>query len=148
MPYKDKVKAKEYADEYLKKNGESINLKQRVGRKEDPERFRAYSNKCYAKNKAKRKEYKRKRDLKYPWLISYMCAKDRCNNVNSVSYARYGGRGIKFLLTREEIKKLWFREKASSLKQPSIDKINNDGNYEYSNCQFIEFLENTRKGTK
>lgn len=31
------------------------------------------------------------------------------------------------------------------MKRPSIDRIDNDGNYEISNCQFIEFVENRRK---
>ena len=66
----------------------------------------------------------------------------RCSNPKSISYSRYGGKGIKALLTREEIKSLWIRDKAHLLKRPSIDRIDSNGNYEYSNCRFIELREN------
>jgi hypothetical protein len=40
---------------------------------------------------------------------------------------------------------LWFRDKAYLLKEPSIDRINNDGDYCFKNCQFIEKPENSIK---
>ena len=80
-----------------------------------------------------------------PWSSSYRKAKERCNDKNSNIYHRYGGRGIKFLLTREEIRDLWFRDKAHNLKKPSIDRIDNDGDYEYNNCRFIELSENIKR---
>jgi len=75
---------------------------------------------------------------RYPWYRVYDNARQRCTNPKTRSYKNYGGRGIKFFMTRKEIKKLWFRDKAYLLKVPSIDREDNDGNYEYSNCQFIE----------
>lgn len=81
-----------------------------------------------------------------PWYKSFDSAKQRCKNPNDKKYHRYGARGIKFLLTISEIKEIWFRDKAVEMKCPSIDRINNDGNYEYNNCQFIERADNARKG--
>lgn len=96
------------------------------------------------KNKInKNMERKRK-----PWLTSYYGAMDRCINKNNSHYHCYGGRGIKFLLTQLEIQKLWNRDKAWLLKQHGIDREDNDGNYEYGNCRFIEKSKNTRKGKK
>ena len=83
-----------------------------------------------------------------PWYNSFHHAKTRCENKKCSPYPRYGGRGIKFMLTIKEIKKLWIRDKAYLQNSPTIDRKNNDGNYEYSNCRFIERIENARKGAK
>lgn len=80
-----------------------------------------------------------------PWRKPLNHAKNRCNNINNKRYKDYGARGIKCLITLDEIKELWFRDKAYELKQPSIDRINNDGNYTFENCRFIELKENTAK---
>lgn len=69
----------------------------------------------------------------------------RCNNPNRNDYKYYGGRGIKCLITEEEIKSLWFRDKAYLMKKPSIDRKDNDGHYEYSNCRFIELADNINR---
>lgn len=74
--------------------------------------------------------------------------KDRCNNPNHIGYKWYGGRGIKCLITEEELKFLWFRDKAFEMKKPSIDRINNKGNYELNNCQFLELSKNSIKANQ
>lgn len=71
--------------------------------------------------------------------------KDRCKNTKKHNYNRYGGRGIKCLITEEELQKLWFRDKAYEMKKPSIDRIDNDKDYTYNNCQFLEHNENSVK---
>ena len=78
-----------------------------------------------------------------PWAKTLNAIRTRCGNKKSPNYERYGGRGIKCLITKEELKFLWFRDKASKLKRHSIDRINNDGNYELKNCRYIELRENT-----
>ena len=72
-----------------------------------------------------------------PWRQSYDMAKYRCepNNV-------YGKRGIKFCMTVEDFKFLWFRDQAYILNRPSIDRIDTKGNYVLHNCRFIELQEN------
>ena len=45
----------------------------------------------------------------------------------------------------EQIKYIWHRDKAWQLKQPTIDRINNDSSYELDNCQFIENKLNSIK---
>ena len=69
----------------------------------------------------------------------------RCNNPNNSSYQWYGGRGIKCLLTTKELKELWIRDKAFEMEFPTIDRIDNDGNYTFDNCQFIENIDNVKK---
>ena len=76
---------------------------------------------------------------KYPWRRAYDGAKGRCKH--HPSYCR---RGIKCFLTEDQVKYLWFRDKAYEMKRPSIDRINGHGNYEMSNCRFRELSENQR----
>lgn len=80
------------------------------------------------------KEYRHK----YPWRQCFSDIKQRCNNIKNKDYKYYGGKGIKCLISKEEIKFLWFRDRAYLMKQASIDRTNNNGNYELNNCKFIE----------
>lgn len=91
--------------------------------------------------------YDKRYKEKYPWMKSYSEAKQRCTNPNHNRYRWYGEKGIKFLLTKEKVKKLWFRDKAYNMKKPSIDRIDNDGHYEYDNCRFIEKSLNSKLAT-
>jgi hypothetical protein len=79
------------------------------------------------------------------WIICFRNARSRCVDFKNLRFPRYGGRGIKFLLSCQDMENLWNRDKAWLLKKPSIDRINNDGNYEFDNCRFIELSENSRK---
>jgi hypothetical protein len=81
-----------------------------------------------------------------PWLYIWYDITKRCTNKNAQNYKYYGGRGIKNLFkTSEEVKFLWFRDRADLMKKPSIDRIDNDGDYTIINCVFIEQAEHTRK---
>ena len=71
--------------------------------------------------------------------------KARCLNPKNAAYKLYGGRGIRCFFTVGDIKFLWKRNRADLLKSPSIDRKDNDGNYELENCEFIERGENARK---
>ncbi len=75
---------------------------------------------------------------KHPWNKVLSIIKQRCNNQNNTGYMWYGGKGIKCLITVEELKKLWFRDKASEIKIPTIDRKNSNSHYTFKNCRFIE----------
>ena len=100
----------------------------------------------YLKNRIRMLEKSHKQWLETkenaPWLNHYFKARQRCNDENDKYYY---GKGIRFLLTLDEVKQLWFRDKAYELKKASIDRIENLKNYELSNCRFIEFGENSAK---
>lgn len=72
---------------------------------------------------------------------------DRCTNQNIDSYSDYGGRGIKicdewkeFMPFYEWATKNGFEENKPGV-ECSIDRINNDGNYEPSNCRWTNMKE-------
>src|SRR3990167_2185008 len=70
---------------------------------------------------------------------------DRCSNTRSISFYRYGGRGIRCFLTVDDLITLWERDCAEDMTRPSIDRIDNDGDYEFDNCRFIETAENSSR---
>ncbi|MHA1753200.1 MAG: hypothetical protein ACTSYZ_12625 [Candidatus Helarchaeota archaeon] len=95
------------------------------------------------------KELKYLQKLKnYPWRAFLQAARSRCECKSNVSYIDYGFLGIQCLLTEQEIKKLWFRDKAYEMKQPSLDRKDALFHYTYNNCQFIEFTENVKRAKK
>jgi hypothetical protein len=77
----------------------------------------------------------------YPYWSVLIDIRQRCNNPNCISYQYYGGRGIKNYLTKEDIKFLWFRDKAFKMKHPHIHRKNVDKNYTKFNCKFIEKID-------
>ena len=84
-----------------------------------------------------------KKESKDPWEITFQYIQIRCS-----PSGEYTKRGIKNRLTLKGIKRLWFRDKAWLLKQPSIDRIDNSKGYSFGNCRFMELIENNKKGGK
>ena len=76
----------------------------------------------------------------------YRHIKDRCYNLNSKSYKRYGGRGIKMCQEWFDSYQLFedwclthgFEENLA------IDRINNDDDYSPDNCRFVTLKENNQ----
>ena len=81
----------------------------------------------------------------FPWKRTLNCIRTRCNNLSHPSSKNYGKKGIECRITEEELKFLWFRDKAYEMDKPSIDRIENNGHYELGNCQYIEKSENSKK---
>lgn len=118
-------------------------IQREVDKKVEEKEFLLTINEIYWKNRKINPKC-----FKSPWLKHASNAKYRCNNPNDSKFKYYGGRGIKYLLTSDEIKRLWIRDKAYLMKQPSIDRKDNNGDYIYKNCRFIELVKNISKGKK
>ena len=142
---KNKQRIREANQKYYQENKECRNEYDRKYRKENKEEIKESKRKYREENREWLKEEQRKRRVKYPWAMSYGAAMQRCTNPNNNRFRRYGGRGIIFVLTKEEIKQLWMRDKAYLMERPSIDRKNNNGHYEFKNCRFIELVKNSRK---
>lgn len=71
---------------------------------------------------------------------------NRCNNKNSSHFKYYGGRGISVCKEWMENFESFYEFAISNCYQKGlqIDRTNNDGNYEPSNCRFVTLKENRR----
>lgn len=65
---------------------------------------------------------------------AYIQARSRCSDSNRRDYRRYGGRGIRFCYMSFEqfIADVGLKQDSTL----SLDRINNDGNYEPGNCRW------------
>lgn len=73
------------------------------------------------------------------------CMKTRCYNKKTRSYKHYGGRGITVCKRWLHSFKAFYQDMGPKpFKKAQIDRINNDGNYEPSNCRWVTITENRR----
>lgn len=70
---------------------------------------------------------------------------NRCENQNSISYPRYGGRGINICdRWRTSFENFYEDMGDPPTELHSLDRLESDGNYELGNCRWATKLEQTR----
>ena len=79
-----------------------------------------------------------------PWKKKLETIKSRCYCKSSPYYKKK----LNVSLTENDIKNLWFRDKAWLLEYPSIDRIDDSKGYFFNNCRYIELVKNIQKGLK
>ena len=121
---------KQYMKKYHKEHREEANMRHQEWEAANP----GYSRERYARIRGEA-----------PWMFHWWAAKQRCDDPSCDNYRRYGGKGIRMLLTKLEMELLYKRDHADQMKKPSIDRINPRGDYHFGNCRFLELSENTRR---
>lgn len=72
-----------------------------------------------------------------PEYRTWLAMKTRCNNSKSINYQYYGGRGITICKRWQQSFELFLKDMGKKpSKLHSLDRINNDRNYEPSNCRW------------
>lgn len=84
--------------------------------------------------------------FRHPVYSAWSNMKQRCLNPNHPKYHRYGGRGISICdqwMNSKNFSKWAFENDWQ--KGLTLDRKNNDGNYEPSNCHWVLLSLNSRK---
>jgi predicted nucleic acid-binding Zn ribbon protein len=76
--------------------------------------------------------------------MSWHAMKERCNNPNQQSYARYGGRGITYDPTWNNFEQFLKDMGPKNHSKLELERINNDENYCKKNCRWATHKEQTR----
>ena len=134
--------------EFPKQNKNYIHGHSRKGKKRTDEQNRKIS-----KTRIKNEVAKGKKNPSYKHGMNktrlyeiWQGIKSRCLNPNKKRFKDYGGRGI--TICPEWLEFIPFMDWSLSngyQEDLTIDRIENDGNYEPNNCQWLTYIENNRK---
>jgi hypothetical protein len=78
-----------------------------------------------------------------PTYTTWVRMRRRCNNPNHSTYQYYGGRGIK-VCERWDSFDSFLKDMGEKPEGMTLDRINNDGNYEPGNCRWSTHKEQVR----
>ncbi len=95
---------------------------------------------CYLKQWAINKFTKHARSHTTEYNI-WSSIKQRCTNQKHKYYEHYGGRGIRICKEWEHSFENFLRDVGPRPKGLTLDRINNNGNYEPTNCRWASYKE-------
>ncbi|MBX4189796.1 hypothetical protein KW791_00640 [Candidatus Parcubacteria bacterium] len=138
----------ESLEKWKLKNPEKVKQKNKEYYEKNREICLKKNRDFYLKNFERIKKIKNARFHSLPhWEKILKGIQGRCHVKSNTAYRWYGAKGIKCFLTKEQIKDLWFRDNADKLENPSIDRIDSSGHYEFNNCRFIDRWENSLRSS-
>ena len=78
-----------------------------------------------------------------PTYKSWQSMKERCYNSNSISYKNYGAIGIE-VCERWMVFENFLADMGERPEGMTLDRIDNDGNYEPINCRWATYIQQSR----
>jgi hypothetical protein len=142
VDYKGKGLCKKcYKKAHYKANKEKIRAKHKEYREANKEAIKAQNRKHYIDNREEKISKVRELRCKKPLYDTWQGMKKRCNNPNNDNYKYYGGRGIKVCERWLNSYENFALDMGERPKGHTLDRINNDGNYEPSNCKWSSLSE-------
>lgn len=91
---------------------------------------------CLARERSSEVNTKHGENGRSPEYYTWQAMRDRCNNPNNPRFSHYGGRGISVCAQWDDYRVFLSDMGRRPTKVHSLDRINNDGNYEPSNCRW------------
>ena len=84
---------------------------------------------------------------RHPFVTVWRNIHARCYNKKDIAYYRYGGRGIQVCAQWSSFRR-FFKDMYPAYRFGlQIDRIDNSGNYEASNCRWVTPAENVRNSS-